>query len=608
MSHAHKGSYIPNVNKVMDIDEDTAALFHYDSNGNDVINGVKPVGAEPAALFNQENYIAEGEQFQVEETLTMAAWVNVNSVTDDRGTILKGAFPSTYYFTISSGRKVSAYWYGKTPQGYLESTSSISWSTWTHVAVTWGKEFFRIYIDGVLDREVSCKGLGKQSTLVELGSESARRYLNGQIQDLCIWDIECSPAQINQHMNGDISYKNLIGFWEMNTGGSIITDKSNHRADLSINNGTPQGLGNPRNNLNILPHDGRFGGGLSVESTTINLWPNENGRSKSLRPYGTTPPTVELVNMNTPFGTEVWKVTIPANADSGFAGCRVTTDTAVMRYDGVPYSYFAYVSGEVDGITIYPTGWKGIESCKPVPAKDIGHWKYYGYEGYSLDVGPDATPTGTEYMAFYSNTKRPYEQVFYVSVVQFERSAWSSTYAEGTRPSGHAEYRMSSLGIDPVGEWTISGWFRKNEKATGWGAIMGMGNYYIAGESEFEIWTNHSNGFKTYSHDNRSGRSRLIFTPNEGELSEWFYVAVTHKGNKYTIYVFTRDRREQIEWTAAHSHPIVDKLFIGKNGNGRQFEGVIDEIRIDRVERSADEINAWYYANSPFYTKGIYRT
>jgi hypothetical protein len=185
--------------------------------------------------------------------------------------------------------------------------------------------------------------------------------------------------------------------------------------------------------------DGRFGGAVAVEVATTNLWANENGRAMNMSAGGSTPPTVELVNMQTPWGSQVWKVTIPANNDTGYSGCRANTNSGPINLDGRPYSYYTYVMGDIDGIYIYPTGSAGMANLSPKPNWDVGEWRCYKKENYTSSAGI----VGSNFLCFYAEQTKSYDRTFYVAIIQLEGLPFSTSFVNGTRAVGELEYEVT---------------------------------------------------------------------------------------------------------------------------------------------------------------------
>jgi hypothetical protein len=180
--------------------------------------------------------------------------------------------------------------------------------------------------------------------------------------------------------------------------------------------------------------------GLCVEETTTNLWSNTNeGIVSALSAGGTTVPTIEKIDMITPFGNKAWKITVPAGNATGYAGCRVTGPSATMYYDGRPYSYYSYVMGDLDGIAIYPTGSRGQASCSPLSSRDIGQWKCYARE----NTTDTTTGSGSLYMTWYASSSKSYQRVFYIAIVQLEQKSFMTSYVNGSR--GEGEFKLTSV-------------------------------------------------------------------------------------------------------------------------------------------------------------------
>jgi hypothetical protein len=60
------------------------------------------------------------------------------------------------------------------------------------------------------------------------------------------------------------------------------------------------------------------------------------------------------------------------------------------------------------------------------------------------------------------------------------------------------------------------------------------------------------------------------------------------------------------ENTSATLMPEGDYLF-NLNSYSGSSSNLYDELRIDKIARTDEEILAWYYSGGPFYPRGIYR-
>lgn len=350
-----------------------------------------------------------------------------------------------------------------------------------------------------------------------------------------------------------------------------------------------------------LRSDGCFGGGIAVEEGVTNLMANKTMIVDTQ--YG-------VVGGEDERGTYF----IQAGRQYTWAGIRVPS-TAVLP--GAKYT----VSFDIMCDVAFNLTWDGNVSGGGYSGNDAGRTSLSTTASYTTPgqwqrvyltagVASDMTsPVAGD--SFCPGASNVLDKKIYFRDAQIEQREFGTSFFNGTRANGILAYDMNKLKINPVGDWTISGWYRRSPgvSTSQWCGLFNMGNYYNLGQSEFQIWTNHNQGvpFKAWSHDNQVGRSKNLFTPNAGELDSWFFVAVTHTAatDTYAFYIWTKDRYLKDTWTVSHSNPITPVFYAA--GSPHRFNGVMDELRIDGVVRTEAEITSWYYSNSPFWPKGIYR-
>ena len=113
--------------------------------------------------------------------------------------------------------------------GGVGSSSIIALNIWTHIAVTKQDDNINIYINGVLDNSGQLDKNPAPDTLY-IGAQAPfnRRYFNGLIDEVRIWDIARSTASIQKDMyrplQGDES--GLVSYWQFNEGFSPVTGDS----------------------------------------------------------------------------------------------------------------------------------------------------------------------------------------------------------------------------------------------------------------------------------------------------------------------------------------------------------------------------------------------
>lgn len=180
---------------------------------------------------------------------------------------------------------------------------------------------------------------------------------------------------------------------------------------------------------------------FAVEEGTENLVPNTNGRPDTMVPAGSTPPTVELIQENHPFGSEVWKITFPAGADTDFSGCRVKSDSWTMQKDGTKYTMSVYIKGDTSKLRIYHTGSHGL-SDMTATGEEINGYKRYVTTSYIDDSG-----TATEFLTIYLKETTTSDITIYVVASQVEAKPFATSFVDETRPSGKFDLPDGSIDL-----------------------------------------------------------------------------------------------------------------------------------------------------------------
>lgn len=186
------------------------------------------------------------------------------------------------------------------------------------------------------------------------------------------------------------------------------------------------------------------------------------------------------------------------------------------------------------------------------------------------------------------------EGIMDIARIQLEEKSFPTEYAKTSRAAGLLGY---SVPIDPLNAWTLFGETKRNT-AFDWQALFKFGNYNTVNESEFQIWLNHTGEVKTYSFDNQVSRSTLLFTPNVGELENWFNWAVSWDSalQQYNIYFWTRDRVYYQNYPLTHANPISPILGLGchPSSGERILNGNMKNILLFNRALSDKEIKCLY--------------
>lgn len=304
----------------------------------------------------------------------------------------------------------------------------------------------------------------------------------------------------------------------------------------------------------LRPNEGRFGGAVAVEERTENIWTRAGEYELGY---------VWSHRLVIPEGTikagDTWTLSFDVKRGTG----------AGVRLDGAGF-----------------TQTTAIHSSQLTTS----------YKKYSFTVTYDADYAGPLYIL----SNQSGSNTFWIRNTQLEKKPFATSFVDGSRGRGNLRYKPSELGFDPHGDWTIGIWAKVAEGQKSWASPFGLGNYYEIGQSEFQIWLNHSGEVKTCSHDNRSGSSRYLFTPNPGEIQEWCYYVVSHDKltNKYVAYVYTKNRYVKKEHVRVHTYPIADVLKIGSH---HILNGLVDDLMITPRVMPDDEVHAIYHSQRPLY-------
>lgn len=116
-----------------------------------------------------------------------------------------------------------------TPQFVIETTSGTArcsattqmiTNTWYHIAGTYDGTNLKIYVNGILEKTVSHTGniVSNASNVINLGGATGDRYLDGQMDEVRIWNVAHSESEINSSMCFELtgSESNLVAYYKLN--------------------------------------------------------------------------------------------------------------------------------------------------------------------------------------------------------------------------------------------------------------------------------------------------------------------------------------------------------------------------------------------------------
>jgi hypothetical protein len=192
---------------------------------------------------------------------------------------------------------------------------------------------------------------------------------------------------------------------------------------------------------------------------------------------------------------------------------------------------------------------------------------------------------------------------------QIEQKAFNTSFVYGTRADGNITYPNDGI-LNPL-EGCINIWVN----------VRTLPNY-----SWRMIFVCKDNGITDGTETNQI---RFGFVTNsstwhwkfEGDSGSSFYqpISVTNGWHMFTCnwsvsegfikYYYDGDLKFTSTNTACIPSKFYDSFWLGNwVGAGNDVSNhIIDELRIDVVSRTDDEIKSWFISNQPFYPKGLYR-
>ena len=596
MSVSHKGSILPIKNRVLSVDENTAFLAHYDLNENDVLNGTGALGNQISLEFDGSDQYAEciaSDALQMtENALTTEAWVFPTAQPNsDRGIIIIGHGNNSYYFTIDSSLHISVYWYGRTTS-YLNSVGTLPLNEWSHIAASWTTTDVSFYINGVFDSTKAIAGVGNTTAKnIRIGGEGNNRRFLGKVNDIRIWRTARSENTIKDSMHRVIQEDaTLAAWWKCNEDeGLILRDSSMYKHDAVMNTQINYSTGNSV--FTLREAEGYFGGGVAVEEETENLvatygW--ETSGEKDIvfpEPPPVTPVIsshVNMANWQRLFITNPNQKTLANNESFSVSGWFYT------KYNRGEFNCnlsTSVNSNQGTGHRLTKKGWSYLE------------WNFTNTTGSDITINSirvEAQYTGTDGAGAGSGWPNGDNEAWGCNY-QIEWKPFSTSFVDGIRSRGKLEYQ-----IDLIGDFTISLYY-KSVAPEGYSSdrdIFALTN----GTNDFNFF----NGYgKDWYMGDENSRTRFRLNDKSVQQTSFENLVVVRSGTIIKLY---RDGN-LTDSKDFGSAPIFTKMAIC-GGYGLQTDrpnGIIDELRIDRVARTDEEIRAWYYCNSPFWPRGIYR-
>lgn len=597
MTQAHINSILPIKNRVLGVDEDTVFLAHYDLNEHDVLRNIESIGESKAAAFDTTYFKSQGQQYTISNKITLAAWVYPTAApTGDRAAIVIGKPAGGYYFTLDTSFRLSAYWHGKNPAGYHNSVGTCPLNQWTHVAMVWGSTELKLYINGILDSTIATTGTGTAPTAIDIASENGtNRHFKGRVHSLGIWAQEKSIEDIKTIMNKGISgsESGLRAFWKMNQGeGTVLQDASPFNQDIVSEPNKTFSWSSGNSVFTLRPKEGYFGGGaIAVEEATTNI-PTSGvagmngitythvGEEDGYKKYS----IAGTWNAGTyPYSLHLGSVSYTAGLSYSISCCLYTNVPQKFLGSGT-YGLFGVINVVNDGAMTGAV--RAIRHGNYTAREDFIHSVNMGNQAYVIS---QPISDGTVF--------DPLTDFMYIKDIQVEQKSFATSFVNGARPAGKLTYPNPIYGSN---EGTINFWAKFPNTSSVLTSQVWFWDYDGTNVTE---WFGIANSGGVYKLANFGNKDASLYQDT------WhMYTIVKDETDALRTYIDGVMVETKTGPSVSTMFKSSDRFNIGSHSNGAYPANIImDELRIDKIARTDEEIMAWYQSNSPFWPRGIYR-
>ncbi|MFK8185517.1 MAG: NF038122 family metalloprotease [Phormidesmis sp.] len=158
--------------------------------------------------------VADTNELDLTQTLTLSTWIKADAFKDGAGLITKGTSKVTYALEVNSDGKLTfntndgfykttTSWFGffsntVSKQQTFTSDSGLTLNQWHHVAVTYDGENVQFYIDGQLDgsTQASVSLESSNESLVFGADVKDGTYFDGELDDIRVYDRALSVEEL----------------------------------------------------------------------------------------------------------------------------------------------------------------------------------------------------------------------------------------------------------------------------------------------------------------------------------------------------------------------------------------------------------------------------
>jgi hypothetical protein len=193
----------------------------------------------------------------VEDDFTIEAWIKTTATASDGAHYWNGG--GLFWADVVGGGDDFgvtvlgphvAFGTGRADGGEVNLVGNVTVNSgnWTHVAVTRQRsaEQLQIFINGTLDRTLTdasqTESLTASPSLQIGGNSNEKRYYRGVIDELRVWDVVRTSAQLGKNKNRRLAGNEagLVAYWRFDDGIGLLATDSGPSQNHGVLQGPPQ--------------------------------------------------------------------------------------------------------------------------------------------------------------------------------------------------------------------------------------------------------------------------------------------------------------------------------------------------------------------------------
>jgi hypothetical protein len=614
---AHIRSILPQRGGVSPVDNNTAALFHYDDNAGDNIKGLKPIGNQRALAFNGTStriQLTSTSMFNTDVatvfgnniSIDMWIWLDTlpNEMTSTYGSIFDSSSDAFVVYLQNNGElrfKVvtsnSTVWVA-TPQSKLKK------GAWFHLACTYDGVNATTYIDGVVTTSLAITGNIIQST-PSIGFDGTSSF-KGRLSNLRLWNKGLSSQEVVQAKNNSLENDSKVAHWKLDeNSGTIAYDCSKTGNDGLISGTVSWTEGPAIYSLVSGGYPGGTGKGAFLEEGTINIVTNPIDPSTWPVNADTTYGYVSHSVVDTELGKTQRKI-VQTQTTTDYRGTLTSIPWATPTDMTKPWTFTIYarvVNSTAPGANIN-LNYQGADVNGVRQDLSVnGIVLTSDWQRITITKTPATDSTFASiisYMKVYTNPPGGVGNQATIDIVmpQMEQKSYPTTFVNGTRSKANLCYSDSILNEK---NGTISFWYKP---IFAWSdTTTPNGSQENLNEDLFTWGTPGQTNclWMRRARDARGifawfGNSATSYSTNSLQNNDWVFITYTWTEGSQQLFI-----NGVLAASASGTgltRPTTGYFEVGSREVGTTYPtaiGTIDELRIDNIVRTSTEIASWYY-------------